>query len=446
MKIFPHSSLAGECSCAIRCVLVVGLLALATACAEDEQGLPGERIPVRQVVSALAGDSALEAAPLPDAVPNQSWPQFAGSSGGGNFHPEFAANFAIAWEFETRASINSDWPIAAEPVIAHDHVFLLDANSVVHAVDVNSGQAVWSTSVVPPGDSEGEGIGGGLGLEQGVLYVATGYGEMLALDARSGQVLWNASVSAPVHAAPVIADGRVAAVARDDVVHVFDAGSGKKAWTARGAGASVGFLNAAAPAARDGVLVVPFASGELIGYETEAGGEVWKSILSGASRNTPMAAFSDITSSPVIGEDRVFAGTRSGAFAAVDWRTGEKSWERGIGPGDTAWVMQDSVYLVDVGGNLLRLSADDGGVFWRYSLPAFEDPEDHEDPILYSGPIVAGGLVLVASSTGQLFGVDAEIGTERARFDLGAPATASPIVAGGIVYVFLNDGRLLAIQ
>ena len=38
---------------------------------------------------------------------------------------------------------------------------------------------------------------------------STGYAQVLALDPADGKVIWRKDVTAPVHAAPTVADGRV---------------------------------------------------------------------------------------------------------------------------------------------------------------------------------------------------------------------------------------------
>ena len=54
----------------------------------------------------------------------------------------------------------------------------------------------------------------------GRVYVATGYGQVLALDAATGKEIWRQQVTAPVRGAPTVADGRVFAVTVDNELEV----------------------------------------------------------------------------------------------------------------------------------------------------------------------------------------------------------------------------------
>lgn len=428
--------------------LVAGALMLTViaGCSGGDEEAEPQRIPVRSVTQSPETLAAGDPGALPATEVNWLWTQFGGSAAGGGFHPAFAGEFVLKWRFNTGASVNSDWPFTAEPLVVDDFVILLDADLELWAINAETGSAVWRTDLLPEGESRGDGFGGGLGYSQNRVYAATGYGEVLSINAIDGEVVWRVQLGAPVRSAPVILDGFVAVVPRDDRVRVLDIETGEEQWSELGAGAPANFLHAASPAARDGVLAVPFASGELTAFSLTEGESQWSEVLAGAFRDSPLAAFSDVTASPIMGEQYVYAGTRRGEFAAIDWRTGSVGWRRPIGAADAAWLVGDSVYLIDIDANLMRLSTADGGTFWRQPLPAYEDPDDREDPILYAGPVVAGGHVLLVSSEGELLVFDPETGESIDQLDVGDPSSAAPVVAGNTVYLFLDDGALLAIR
>lgn len=426
------------------CLLAPGFLVLA-GCADDET-IGGQRIPVREIVAQSPEIEPGDPEPLPPAETNGSWLRSGGNALGGGFHPAYEGRLDTAWRYNTGSSANREWPYISQPAVADGVIVLLDPSFQVHALSAENSSQLWQTEVVPDGESIRDAVGGGVAIDEGRVYVATGFGEVAALDLDDGSVLWRARTSAPVHSAPVISRGLVATVARDDIVRVLDAETGEELWNARGAGAPAGFLLSASPVVRGGQLVVPFASGELAAYDLVTGQETWRTLLAGDVRDAPVAAFADVTAGPVIAGDVVYAGTRRGEFAAVDLATGEKVWSRTIGAGTGIWVVGDSVYAVDDSATLLRLSAANGGEFWRRLLPAFEDPDDAEGAIHYASPAVAGGRVLVGSSDGQLYAVDAASGEIVVSVDMGDPLPAGVAVASSTVYLFSSDGVLHAIR
>ena len=102
--------------------------------------------------------------------------------------------------------------------------------------------------------------------------------------------------------------------------------------------------------------------------------------------------------------------------------------------------------MLDSRTRLARINSVDGLILWRRQLEAFEDPDDHDDPIHYTGPVLAGAVVLVGSSDERLLAFDAATGEPAWEFSLGEGMRASPVVAGGIAYLFLEDGTLIAMR
>jgi outer membrane protein assembly factor BamB len=54
-----------------------------------------------------------------------------------------------------------------------------------------------------------------------VLYVASYDQTLTALDARDGTLRWQFTAGAPIHATPVVGDGRVYVAAMDGVVYAL---------------------------------------------------------------------------------------------------------------------------------------------------------------------------------------------------------------------------------
>src|SRR5437763_6519223 len=62
------------------------------------------------------------------------------------------------------------------------------------------------------------------------LYVSTGYAQVLALDPADGKVIWRQNVTAPVHSAPTVAEGRVFAVTIENELNTLSTDDGRKLW------------------------------------------------------------------------------------------------------------------------------------------------------------------------------------------------------------------------
>ena len=112
------------------------------------------------------------------------------------------------------------------------------------------------------------------------------------------------------------------------------------------------------------------------------------------------------------------AANQSGRMVALDGQTGRRGWTRTLGSTGPLWAAGDSLYAVTDSAVLVRLALSSGRTVWRTELPAFEDPDDREDAIAYSGPVLAGGRLYVTDGEGNLLSFDPSTGAQGATVDL----------------------------
>jgi len=133
-------------------------------------------------------------------------------------------------------------------------------------------------------------------------------------------------------------------------------------------------------------------------------------------------------------------------MVAIDGRTGSRLWTRSVGAFGAIWSAGDTVFLVADDAKLMRIALATGQTLWEVQLPAYRYPDDREDPIAYSGPVLAGGRVLVTSSQGELLSFDALSGEAAGSTDIGSGSVTGPVVVAGSVYVLADDGTLYAFR
>lgn len=414
---------------------------------DDEEILPGERIRIRSLSARDAGVVAsLTAVPIPAPVDNNFWSQTNGIPSHAAGHLAGPSSLDRVWSTDIGTGGGDDGRITSAPVAANGVIFAMDAEAVVTALDAASGSERWSVSVAMEGEDGSEGFGGGLALGEGVLVATTGFGEVLGLDPSSGEVRWRRSLGAPVRAAPAVVPGIAIAVTRDNTAFGLDTADGTVLWRLQGVASSAGFLGGASPAVAGELAVLPFSSGELVGAGTRNGRRVWSAVLTGGRRGLARASISDITGDPVIQGATVVAANQSGRMVAIDGRSGARLWTRNIGSFGAIWSAGETIFVMADDAKLMRIATAGGQTLWETQLDAFEDMDDREDPIAYSGPILAGGQVLVTSSDGEMLSFDPLTGTETGRVDIGQGSVTGPIVVSGTVYVLDDDGTLYAFR
>ena len=433
--------------------LVLGAAVIAVAgCSlfeDDEEILPGERIPVRATIDErmIAPEARAQIGALPAALRNEEWTQRSGGPTHSIGHIQAGASLSVAWTADIGSGEGGDSTLTAAPIVAGGQVFTLDASSNVSAFSANGGGRAWTVSVAPPGESGDDGFGGGLAYEDGRVFVTTGFGETIALEASNGGEIWRQKVGAPIRSAPSVAGGIVIAIARDNSAFAYDAADGAVRWRVRGAASGAGVLGGASAAiSPGGTAVIPFGSGEIVAVSLQNGRRTWNDVVSGGRRGLARSAISDISADPVIQGVAVIAGNSSGLLVGIDGRSGRRGWSREFGAMGPVWPAGSTMFVVSDDAQLKRLSAQDGSTLWSTSLPQYDDPEDREGVIRYGGPVLAGGRVLVTSAEGALLSFDPETGEEIGRTEISGLTGIGPVVAGGTVYVLTDAGSLIALR
>ncbi len=313
-----------------------------------------------------------------------------------------------------------------------------------------------------------------------ILVGRSGVDGLLVVDRRDGSVARILPTTAPVLAAPLIADGwmwvsdkagttyaykldaldlatpawthrggsavlatpirsgsRILVTDVDETVVALDAATGALAWRSEHKLAvtrRTGLELYAAPAAwlaDPATVLVGFSDGTVSALDADDGEVRWNATV-GAG------AYPDLVASPRSLEGLAFAGGFSGPYLALDLATHGPTWRLDIGSAHAPLVLGDSLVHPGTDGSLRRVEARTGATRWTWT--------SGDDGTLTTPIVTAQGL-LVASSEGTLSLVDAESGTTRWRYTPDVQSggfTAPPWVDGGTVYALGNLGVLYA--
>lgn len=416
---------------------------------EDEpvSRVSGERIPVLSSSEGLTPDPEVVARPF--VLPAQTfdgWPQEGGVPTHDPQRLAGSGGIGTVWSTSIGSGSSSSSRLLVQPVVGGGRIYTLDTEGVLAAFSVNGGQLLWEVDVLPEEEDEGE-LGGGIAFADDTLYVTTGAAEALALEPANGAVVWRAPLPGPSRSAPTVDGGRVFAVTADNRTVALDAATGERLWSHSGSTDEAGILGAASPAVSGSEVVVPYTSGEVYAMRVENGRVLWSDRLVAPRATAAIARIAHIRARPIISGGRVFVVSHSGRSAALDMRTGARVWQQEAGGGTSPWLAGDWLFLVTSRAQAVALSAADGRVRWATQLPAYEDPEDREDPIDWVGPVLFGDRLIVAGSNGEVVALSPDTGEVLARRELtSAPIRIEPLAAGGTLYILADNGTLHALR
>jgi outer membrane protein assembly factor BamB len=449
-----------------------GLILSAAALALASCGIiggKGEKKPktavLGQRVAILTSESDAEADPsladvavlLPDAVANTEWAQPGGNDTKVMEHVALGRSVGPTWSAKISGTTKYE-RLAASPIVAEGKVFVVDTFARLHAYDAASGKEIYTIQIGDNQDvkggrslmsgemtgNKGSLFGGGVSYDGGRLFATNGIGDVEAITAADGKRVWKVHPSGPLRGAPAIAGGNVYVMTNDNQIIALAGGDGATVWTEAGSVELSGVFGVGAPAIAQGTVVAGFSSGELNAYRYENGRSLWGDALSRTSISTSVASLTDVDASPVIDRGRVFAIGQGGRMVSMELVTGQRLWEINVAGISTPWVAGEWIFVVDDRARVLCIARSNGKVRWISQLQRYHKDKSKNGPITWTGPILAGGRLVVASSEGQLVNVDPADGKVQSTVKAGAPVYLPPVVANGTMYILTNDGHLTA--
>jgi outer membrane protein assembly factor BamB len=419
---------------------------------KKEEKLPGRRVSVLKAdeKGAVSGPEAAGPIVLPPAVTNAAWSQPGGVPTNAPGHLAIGEALHTIWTADAGEGSSKRTRLTAIPIVYDNKIYTLDAEGTVRAISVAGGQTVWRVGTIPEDKSGFDylhpfnsnnmaraGFGGGMAADGGKIFIATGYGTVVALDAATGKPVWTKKLGIPIREAPTAAEGRLFIVNSESELYCFSGADGTQLWTQKGLPENAAVLTSASPAVAGNLVFVPFPSGEITAIDIKSGQAKWTDSLAKGEITSSSTAIGE-AARPVVDRDAVFAMSRGGQLIATSREKGERLWTREIRGSQTPWIAGDTLFVVDVTGKLVALNRKDGKVKWVTALPGAD--------ARWSGPVLAGGKLWLASSKGLLVGVDAVSGSIASQTDLGSPVLITPVVAEGRLYVLTDAARLIAMN
>ena len=424
-------------------------LGLVAACSESDPILTGERLALRADPNAVAQDVENQSVPanLPAAVSNAQWAQSPVSPFARTTHAALQLPLQPVWSANIGDGDKRRKRLNTTPVSDGTRIYTMSSDQQVMATATN-GSPVWSYQVQSPRDGAGATQGGGLALADGVLYVTSGLGTLVALEAATGAELWTQDLDTSATGAPTVSGGLVYLTSGDSIGWAIETANGRVRWQTETIADINNVAGAPAPAVDGGRVVFAFGNGQIQSTFRQGGLSLWSSEVAGQRAGRAINTVGDITGDPVIADGALYAGNHSGNMAAFDLFSGDRRWTLPDGALHQPWVAGGSVYFVSDLNELFRVDAETGAKIWSVALPGWVPsgrPHKRRDRSYVNyGPILAGGQLIVASSDGVIRSFNADDGSLLSQTEIAGGATTAPIVVNGTLYVVSKKGTLHA--
>ncbi len=426
---------------------VLAATTLLAGCAQQEVILPGERLTLRGDAPAVAPENQVAPISLPAAQNLTAWPQSQANISNNPGHLSVSFPLEPLFEVSIGAGEDRKHRITAQPVVADNRIFTLDAQATVQAT-APDGRVLWRRDLTPIRDKADQASGGGLAADGNVIYASSGFGSLTALDIATGRVLWKQELNAGGTGTPTVAGDLVYFVSSDNRGWALEKDTGRVRWQLNGVEGGASVVGGPAPAVTDQLVLFPFSNGDLVSAFRLGGVQRWRASVSGTRNGSALAQISAVTGDPVIDGGTVYVSNHSGRLAALNLDTGDRLWTAQEGALSPVAVGGGSVFLISDRNELLRLDASDGSRIWGTELPNYVDrrPRKRADVYAHYGPLLVNGQLLISSGDGAVRSYDATSGAFTGGANVSGGAATAPVVVNGVAYVVSRKGKLIAFR
>ncbi len=342
-----------------------------------------------------------------------------------------------------------------KPAIYYGKVFAAYRDGTIAAFDQQTGKQVWQKSLATY-DEQGlqlsvkklwssgvpAKISGGISSAYETVFFGTENGEVIALDANTGDQKWISSVKGEVLATPAVDAGVVVVNTGSGFVFALDAASGEELWSYESDVPPLSLRGVSSPTAANGGAIFGTATGKLVVNVLESGQSAWEQVISSARGVTELERIVDIDAQPLISGGMVYVVSYDGTLAAVEMRSGRVVWKREYKSYRSLSLSGNKLFVVDVNSYVYALDRRNGIELWSQGAL--------RKRLLTSATPVANYIV-AGDEYGYLHWFDQDSGDIVSRIEVGdddedESIYTAPVVDGNVIFTQTRDGKLVAIE
>lgn len=263
----------------------------------------------------------------------------------------------IKWEFKTSK------PIFSSPVISENKVYFGGNDSVLYAIDIESGIEKWKFR------TNGE-IRSNVCIDGDYLYLNGGDGTIYKLEKLTGKTVWKFNTKGEkkvdfadyFHSTPALFNQTIYFGSGDGYFYAVDSKKGKQIWKFE-----TGDVVHTTPAISNGKLFFGSFDGFVYALDLQKGKLAWKFKTVG-HKYFPTG---DVQGSPTVFKNLVFIGARDYNFYALDQEKGFCHWNKAFFRG---WALNssinDSVLYIGSADERVLIAAhpETGAEFWKTNM------------------------------------------------------------------------------
>lgn len=280
------------------------------------------------------------------------------------------SNGSQNWRFPDKPS--SAITFYSDPAITPDKQLIEGSyDKILYSLNPDTGTENWTKT------ASDRFIGGSLVTDQ-AIYAPNADKDLYAYDLK-GNLLWQFRTNGPIWAVPATDKGCacIYVTSMDHFIYSINTQDGKLKWKTD-LGSAITGTPAVGP---DGHLYVGTYNSEMVGLSASDGKIVWRMTLKGRT-----------WSGPILDGDHLYFGDLNSNFYALQASDGKAAWQIQADGGifGTPLITKDNIYFATEAGSVYAIDKT-GKVVWNHAVGG----------TIYTAPVAAGDMILVAPNSGQ---------------------------------------------
>ena len=314
------------------------------------------------------------------------------------------------------------------PAVNDNVVTVASGDGEVRALQADTGTVLWTAAT-------GEPISAGVGSDGRFSSVVTRGNEVVTFD--SGRPTWRKRVPSSVVTPPLVAGERVFVMGVDRAVHAFDAIDGRRLWTLQRPGDALTLAQPSVLSFYGNTLLVGQGP-RLAGVDPLRGTVLWEVPMASPRGSNEVERLADLVGPPLRMGERVCMRAFQSSVACADAARGAVLWSRSVGGANAVGGDAERIVGADASDRITAWRAATGDVVWS------------SEKLLYrglSGAAVVGSTVVFGDAEGWLHFLNAATGEPQLRLPTDGKAVVGvPVLAGTTLLVTTQSGGLYAFR
>lgn len=301
----------------------------------------------------------------------------------------------------------------------------------ISAIDLTNGKRVWKQryKTLP--------FSSNLALTSQHLYLGTDNAEIVKLDKVTGQLIWTKPVPSTVIAAPKANDNDVFAKTINGELTALNTQTGIPVWNYQQTLPSLILKDTSDPVINGPALLTGFSNGSLLAFDKSSGNVLWNKQISLPEGKTDVERMADVSATPKIVGNTVYAASYQGKLIAFDLQTQDTLWSADVSTYNDFTLSDTAIFAGDNNGNVVAIERATGTILWKQTALLYRH--------LTAPTVIGNDLIAIADQEGYLHILNTKDGHFVARVSVDSDGIiTAPLYINGLTLIQTNDGDLVA--